>query len=165
MAVEDKYVDSNVAAGKLATTLVAGSAKVYAAAVTFEVANADSNGSVYRLIKNMPGELVPLDIKILADSALDGTDFDLGFYATGIGGAEKDKDCLADGFDPSSGFARGSEANGLSAVAIEDVDKKIYELAGDTYDTRENGYDLCVTANAAGTAGGTISIIALFGQG
>lgn len=164
MAVEDKYVDSDLVAGKLAQALKSGGAEVFAMVATLEVAAADDDGSVYRLFKNLPGNLVPLKIEIANDAITGGTDYELGLYETGVGGAAKDIDCLMGTTTMASARARGSEISGMSAVAVDSPDSTLYELAGDTLATSEPGYDLALTANTVGTAAGTITVIAWFAQ-
>lgn len=168
MAVEDKYVDANVAADKLGTPALVKFGDVYASVVTFEVAANDDNGSVYRLLKNLDPELIPLSIEILNDAITSGTDFDLGFYETlsdGQGGAVVDKDELVDAVDLSSARVSGAGFDGLTAVNIANRTKMIYELLGHTISTKKSGYDLCLTGNVVGSAAGTVTIIAFFTRG
>lgn len=165
MAVEDKYINANVAAGKLADPAYNSGSEVYTMVATFEVAAADSDGSKYRVFQDIHPDFIPVDIKILNDAITGGTDYDLGLYEGGVGGDVVDKDVFADGLDLSSGHGRGSEVNGLSAVAIDAVKKRIYELAGHTIRTKKLGYDIVFTANTVGTAAGTITVVATFIQG
>lgn len=165
MAVENKYVNSDVAAGKLAKAIHSNGGKVFAMIETFEVAVADDDGSVYRLFKNLPPDLIPLSMEVYNDAITGGTDYDIGFYETGVAGAVIDKDKLADGLDMSSAAAKGSPKDGLAAVGLDEIKEMIYELAGHTTATRKTGYDLAITANTVGAAAGTISVVALFGQG
>lgn len=165
MAVEDKYINSNVASGKLAKAAHSGGAEVFCMVETFEVAAADDDGSVYRVFKNLPGDLIPVKIDLLNDAITAATDYEIGLYETGIAGAAKDIDCLLGTTDISAGNARGSAVDGLGAVALSDAEKALFELAGDTTSSREAGYDLAVTANTVGSAAGTITIMAWFIQG
>lgn len=165
MAVEDKYIDASVAAGKL-TASVAGSlgAETRTFIATFELAAADDNGSVYRLFKNLSPDLIPVRIEVRCDAITSGTDFDLGFYKSGVGGAEVDKDILMDGQTLASALTT-SPADGLQTVDIANRAKRIYELVGHTQSTKLAGYDLCLTGNTVGSAAGTVTIIAVFAQG
>ena len=164
MAVEDKYVNTNVAAGKLANPALQSGAQPKGFVVTFEVAVADDNGSVYRLCR-LPSSAILTKLDINADAITAGTDYDVGFYKVGVGGAVVDKDELADGLDLSSGAAIGSEAQGLSAVDIANLGKKVYELLGLTVATKEEYYDLAITANTVGSAAGTITVRGEYIQG
>jgi hypothetical protein len=168
MAVENKYVNSDIVAEKKANSAFNEGAASVIAVAQFEVAAADDNGSVYRLFKNVNPDLIPVRIEILADAITGGTDYDLGFYETsegGVDGPEIDKDKLLDGIDFSSGFARGSEQNGLAGVGIDEAQERIYELAGDTQATKKIGYDIAITANTVGSGAGTIAVTAWFVQG
>lgn len=160
MATVNNYVNSNVAAGKKANPANQGGAHLLTSIVTFEVAAADDNGSVYRLIKGLPGNMVPVKIDIICDAITAGTDYDLGFYQTDLGAAV-DQDCLADGLDLSSAATK----NGLVTVDAASLGKKVYELAGHTADSQLASYDLALTANTVGTAAGTITAIVYFSQG
>lgn len=162
MAVEDKYINSNVASGKLAKAAHNGGAEVFCMVEAFEVAAADDDGSVYRVFKNLPGNLIPIKIELSSDSITAGTDYELGLYETGVAGAAKDIDCLMGTTDLSSGQ---TATNGLAAVDIANAEQTLYELAGDTLSTSEPGYDVAVTANTVGSAAGTIMIKAWFIQG
>jgi hypothetical protein len=164
MAVEDKFVNSLTAAGKKAAPLATGGAKLLVVAGTFEVAAADSNGSVYRLAR-LPANAVPIKGEIWADSAIDGNDWDLGLYKPGVGGAVVDADLLADGIDLSSGFAIGSGTNALKThPAIDEIGKTLWELLGLSKPARQD-YDLALLANNAGGAAGTISYYLIFALG
>lgn len=169
MAVVDKYVDANVAAGKLTTAAFIHGSKTITIVATFEVAVSDEDGSVYRVAKNVPADLIPTRFDILSDAIADATDWELGLYETtqedGLDGVAIDIDVFLGSTDINAGNARGSELNGLTAVPIEDVQKRIYEHAGDTLSTRKLGYDIAFTANTVGSAVGTISIIMDFVQG
>lgn len=165
MAVEDKYVDSELAAGKLAKAAHNAGADLVCMVASFEVAAADDDGSVYRLFKDLPGTLIPVQIEIMNDAITGATDYELGLYEPGIGGAAKDIDCLLGSTNIASGNARSSKLDGLGAVAIEDSQQTLMELAGDTLDTTPGSYDLAITANTVGSAAGTITVTAWFIQG
>ena len=165
MAVEDKYIDSNVAAGKQPAS-VAGSlgAEVREFTVTFELAAADDDGSVYRLFKNLSPDLIPVSIQVRCDAITNGTSFDLGFYTSGVGGAVINKNVLMSAQTLASALTT-SPADGLANVDIANRTKRIYELCGHTQSTKKSGYDLCLTANTVGTVAGTVTIHARFAQG
>lgn len=163
MAVEDKYVDANTAAGLIQNSAKVSGQQVNEVVITEEIAAADDDGSKYRLIKGLTGNEIFTEIKALADSITSGDDYDLGIYLSNLG-AVKNVNAFADDIDFSSGFARGSEQNMLVDVAIEDVQKKVYELAGDSAPAA-GGYDLVLTGNTVGSVAGTISFNVRWIQG
>ena len=166
MAVEDKFVNSDVAAGDPSYGYKQHGSEIVIITETFETAAADDDGSVYRVFPNLSPHLVPLKIDINNDVITGGTDFDLGIYdAKGLtDGAVKDKDVLADGLDLSSAHVVGSELSGLSAVDVADLGKALYELAGDTIGAIKSGYDIALTANTVGSGVGTITVTGYFTQ-
>jgi len=161
MAVENKYTDSLTAAGKVSN--LAGVKEIVAIPFTFEVAAADSDGSVYRVIKGLNYNLIPVSVKVLNDAITSGTDYDLGLYETELG-AEIDKDVFADGLDMSSSRTFNTAVEALITVDPANITKTIMEHAGDTLSTLAKGYDLAFTANTVGSAAGTISGVAYFVQ-
>jgi len=164
MAVVDLYTNSNVEVGKLSNSAFTTGAEIKGIVCVAELAAADSNASVYRIAR-VGANMIPIKIEINNDAITSGTDYDLGLYKIGSGGLVKDKDCFADGVSMASARVMGAEVSGLSAVGIEDMGKKVYEYAGDTIGDKQTSYDLCLTANVAGTAGGTVLVRALFVQG
>lgn len=159
MAVEDKYIDSNVENDKVTNAIHAHGSQMFALAQTFEVAAADDDGSVYRIFPGLEDTLVPLQIDILHDAITAGTDYDLGLYETDSG-VVVDKDILADGLDLSSAGSK----DGLTTVDRANRAKALFELAGKTVANRKGSYDLALTANTVGSAAGTITVIGWFAQ-
>jgi hypothetical protein len=159
MAVEDKHVNSLVAAGKKAPAQNAGGAQLLCLTWAFEVAAADDDGSVYRLGR-IPANAIPVKSEIFADTLTGLTDIDLGVYKPGVGGAVVDKDLFADGLDPAGGEAITAPLNGLTnlggADPVGNYGKNVWELLGLTAPSRQD-YDLALTANTAGSGAGTIS--------
>ncbi len=159
MAVEDKYVNALIAAGKKAPPYFAAGAQLLCIPFNFEVAAADSNESVYR-IGRLPANAIPVKGEVFADSSIDGTDFDFGLYKPGVGGAIVDIDILADGLDLASGEAITAPLNILTNLGgsdpIASVGKTLWELLALTKPNRGE-YDLVITARVAGGAAGTIS--------
>lgn len=164
MAVEDKYTDSDITNSRRSVPFFTEADGTYSVVAIASIAAADDDGSVYRVIPNIRGELVPLKIEILSTAITGGTDYDLGLYDV-QSGSVVDADVLVDGVDLSSGAAQGSEVSGLSAVALADSQKRLYELGGKTALTREPVYDIALTANTVGTAAGTVVVKATFGPG
>lgn len=162
MAIENKYVNSDVAAGNLSPS-VSGGAELVTMIETFEVAAADDNGSVYRVFKGLDASLVLVNALISNDAMTGSTDWDLGLYESDLG-AVCVKDCFLDGADLSSAHARGSDVSGVSKVDPANIKTALFERAGHTVATKKAAYDLALTANAVGSAAGTVSIIATFAR-
>ena len=167
MAVENKYVNSDLEADKHAPAVQTFGDKTIVAITTFEVAVADDDLSVYRLFKNVPAHLIPVKIEITCDAITSGTDWDLGFYKTtvgGVAGAVIDREKLASTLDLSSAIAQAAALDGLENLNISEVLEPIYTLAGDTLDDHEVGYDIALTAVTVGAAAGTVTVKAWFVQ-
>lgn len=168
MAVVNKYTNADKAAGKLTNAAFSQGNQSAVAVSTFEVAAADSDGSIYRFLSSIPEDMIPVRIEVYNDAITSGTDYDLGFYeplVDGVGGAVIDKEVLAAVLDMSSAAGQGSPKSGLNAVALEDSEKKIYELLGQSLDQRKLGYDMALTANTVGSIAGTITVKVWFVQG
>lgn len=164
MAVENKYVDSLVVAGKKTTAAFSGIGDSEIVMVaTFEVAAADDDGSIYRVFKAVPSSYIPTEITIACDALTSGTDWDLGLYKTD-GGAVVDKDVLMDGQTLASALTRATGHQlGLGAVNIDAVKSSLATLSAQT--NPDAAYDLALTANTVGSAAGTVTVIAKFVQG
>lgn len=169
MAVENKYINADVVAGKKAAAALISGSNLIVAIATFEVAAADSDGSVYRIFKSVNPHYIPVKIDVTNDAITSGTDYDLGLYKTtgsdGVAGAEIDKDIFADGMDLSSAHLRTAALDGLVTVDAANSTKKIYEHAGDSLSSLDNGYDIALTANTVGSAAGTVTVVAYFVYG
>jgi hypothetical protein len=156
MAVENKYVNTELAAGVLADAGYAGAVKTVIQ--TFAVAVADDDGSVYRLARIGDGDIL-LRATIMCDAITSGTDYDMGLYKTGVAGAVVDKDCYMDG----QTFASATKTiDGLQTVAIENRTKETWSLiSGVTSQTKDEGYeyDIALTANTVGSAAGDVTVI------
>lgn len=162
MAVINAYMDSNVAAGKKGNPGIIGPGQVFALAQTFEVAAADDNGSIYK-IGLVGANMIPIEVKWNSDAIAGFTSADLGFYTEA--GVVVDSDALMAQHDVNGGYAMGSELDGMHDLPIASVGKKVYEILGKTLTTKENAYVLAITAVAAASAAGTVSIRATFIQG
>lgn len=168
MAVENKYVNTNVAADKLEATVFVHGDKMICMLQTFETAAADDDLSVYRLWKNVPADLIPVKIEIACDAITGGTDWDLGFYEPSVGGVDGaviDREVLANTLDLSSAVAWSSALDGLENLNISEVNQRIYEICGHTLATKKRGYDIALTAVTVGSGVGTVSVRAWFVQG
>lgn len=124
---------------------------------TFEVLAADSNDSVYRVFKDVNPNIIPTAFLILSDTITGSSDWNVGVWLPNLG-ALVVENCLADALDLSGGKSLITPANGLAAVAIEDVGtKRLYELAGHTIKTKKKSYDIALKGVAVGSIDGTVS--------
>lgn len=160
MAVQDKFVDSLVSAGKKTAASHAMGGQQLTVFFNFEVAAADSDTSVYRLAR-LPANAIPVRSEIYADASLGTSAFCLGLYKPGVGGAVVDKDIFLAATDLTAGVAVTAGANnGLTNLGGSDpvasVGLTLWELLGLSAPNRED-YDLTLTADTAGAAAGTIS--------
>lgn len=160
MAVENKYVNAELAAGVLADARYAGDVKTVIQ--TFEVQAADDDGSVYRLARISDSDVL-LRATIMCDAITGGTSYDLGLYKVstpgGTAGVVLDKDI----YMAAQTFASATKTiDGLSVVAIENRVKETWELAVPiTAQTKDEGYeyDIALTGNTVGTVQGTVTVI------
>jgi hypothetical protein len=164
MAVENKYITdpkTDGYEGKL-TTLFRGD-QLVSVVCNFEVAAADSNGSVYRIAK-LNKNLIPVEIWLTCSAMTGATDYDIGLYRTQEnGGDAADADCFDDGTDVSAGKTIASPLNGLTDLGIDNIGDQIWQLAGAASSAAADPeYDLAVTANTVGTEAGTVQVRALF---
>lgn len=164
MAVENKYVGTLTAAGKLERAGLVCGGKTVTMIATEEIAAADDNGSVYRFFKSVPSNFIPIEITICNDAITAMTDVEIGLYEVGIGGAAVDIDVLMGTTDINAGLTRASGHQlGLSAVNLSDAGKTLGQLSGQT--TVSPAYDIALTANTVGSAAGTVTLIATFIEG
>ena len=163
MAVEDKYANALVEAGKKVKAALASGATEVTMVNTVEIAAADDDGSVYRFFSSVPSNLIPTEITITCDTITAGTDFDLGLYKVD-GGAEVDKDRLMDGQTLATALTRATGHQiGLKDVNIADAAKTLAVLSAQA--EPDACYDIALTGNTVGSADGTVTIIAKFVQG
>lgn len=157
MAVENKYVDASIVAGKNTNPAFSQGAQLMAAVSTVEIAAADSDASVYRMFKGVPGDLILISAKLACDAITAGTVWDFGLYETNLG-AVVDADCWASNVDISAGYAFGSEKDMMLTLDVASIQKRIYEVGAHTIVTRKHSYDLALTADTVGSGAGTVSM-------
>lgn len=157
----DNYVDDNIASGKKTSSLFTGAgAETVTMAQTVAVSSGDSDGDVYRVFADVPSSLVPLKIEVFNTAITGGTDYDLGIYET-QGGAAVDADLLADGISMATARTIDESNNvGMTTVAIAGGFESLGEMSAQT--EVDSSYDIALTANTVGTAGGTIRVVATF---
>jgi phosphoribosylformylglycinamidine (FGAM) synthase PurS component len=142
---EEKFLDPQNNAGS----------NVLKSIVTFEITTDYSAGSVIRLFKDINSNNKISKLTIMCDALTTAANNDLGYYKV-KGGAVVDVDVLADGFTLASA---SRVLDGMVSVAIENVGKRHWQIAGKTINVREAAYDICLTINTATTANGTITAI------
>jgi len=155
MAVVNAYVNTS----KHINAREAGGTILYSSIITFDNADADSNGSIYRIAR-IPSNIILKNIQIRNDALTSGTDWDVGVYQTSENGsAVVDANYFADALDLSSAHICGSELSGIKDLPVADSSKALYEMLGVTLGDEPEYYDLALTANVVGSAGGTISVL------
>lgn len=134
---------------------------------TVEVAAADSDTSVYRMVR-VPSCARVSQIMVANDAITSGSSYDIGLYQIAAnGGAVADADCWASAvtmvtaralwtdFTFEAGAAGGDQAN---------CEKRIWELLGLAADPKIS-YDICFTANTVGSGAGTLSLLVKYTDG
>lgn len=165
MAVEDKYVLTTAQTeGKKSTPAkLTGDTTVTFTAI-IELDGTESANSVLRFA-NLNSDLIPVTLTVNNDAITGHTDSNFGLYKPDAGGAAVDDNALADAISFASARAQGSEGTLLSAVAIEDSQKTLWELAGQTEAEHDASFDLAMTLVTPGSNAGTIVIKGTFVQG
>ena len=156
MAVENKYTDANVAAANRAMVGRGGTELV-----VFEgfaaVAAADDDGSIYRIVKDLPSSFRPVRCTVQTDGITGGTDYELGLYDRNLGAV------VSKGlFMTNQTMASASRAlDGLANVTVVNLMNRlsIAELLGLTASSAKPAYDLALTGDTVGTAAGNIRVI------
>lgn len=162
MAVQDKYTDSNVAAQKKTHSFLTGVGnKIFYAAGQASIAAADDDGSVYRILKDVPANYVPVRIAITNTAITNGTDYDIGIYDRDLG-AVKERDIFLDGASMASARTVRTDVTSLTAAVEADFGKSVGELS--TATTVALAYDIALTANTVGTVAGTVTVHCWFVQ-
>lgn len=145
------------AASTLSAAALAGCGPRHPIAVV-EAAAADSNTSVYRFFRVHSSERLH-SLWLKNDANGGGTSYDVGLYDTAEnGGSVVDADAFASAITLAS--ASTSAVDVLNeAMNIDQLEKSVWQLPGVVGSlTVDPGkyYDVCMTANVAGSVGGTI---------
>jgi len=172
MAVINAYVNTDAAAGKKVSPGNMAPGQIWGFAMTFEVAAADSDASVYR-VANLNSNLIPYELCVMGDDALDITHFDVGLYLPGADGAVVDMDCFADNLAVNGDNIGTADlaCNALVSLPIDDIGSKLWEItavaaAGSyTAASHPQAFDLALTAKSEPGAAATVSVRGLFIQG
>lgn len=172
------WIDANVVAGKKGqASKVTGNGVTEFAAKYSKLGAADGDGSILAFAL-IPADAVITDLKFNAAALAGFSSVSVGFYKLDIDGQTFLDTAKSDGTsakailkaltDLSGGFAVGSESNFLSAVAVGDLGKKVWELLGfasaDVGKT-DGSYVLALTAATSGTAAGDMFLRGRYIQG
>ena len=123
---------------------------------TVEVAAADDNGSVYRMVR-LPSNAIVNRIEVLNDAIAGATGYDVGIYKVAVdGGSAVDDDLFASSLDMTSQRLLPLDAM-FEALDISNIEKRLWELAGLSADPQIE-YDICYTADTVGSAAGTLAM-------
>lgn len=124
---------------------------------TIEVAAADDDGSVYRLLR-LPSNAVIVDLEIASDALGTSAAYDVGVYEVAAnGGFAVDADEFASAVSLSSAIAWTRVLEEAAATDIAKIGQPLWQRLGLTADPGR-AYDICATGNVAGTTAGTISL-------
>ncbi len=167
MAVENKYVDADVASSGYGPSATQFGTDVTFLKAIVTVAAADDDGSIYRFARALPADIIIDKIELVNTAITSGTAYDVGVYdtpssATVSTGLVVDKDCFANNIDMSSAASWVAPKNGMAAVVPADANKRLYEIAGHTAANKRTTYDLAITADTVGSAAGEICVMVMY---
>lgn len=145
-------------AGQLVNASVAGG-EAESAVGTSAVANGDSIGSTYRLVR-VPSNARMVDVSVFC-TAITGAAADFGLYQTAAnGGAVVDADFFTAAQTIATASA-GIRVIGGNVLSPANREKRIWEALGLMVDTNRQ-YDVVATLTAAATAAGTVGVDASY---
>lgn len=129
--------------------------KLYSSVATVEIAAADDDGSVYRMM-SVHSSWRLMNIRLANDAIAGLTSLDIGLYQTAKNGAAVvDKDAYLAALDAHLASTGAINYAIAGARAIEKLGQAVWEDAALSADPGR-WYDLCFTANTVGTAAGTL---------
>lgn len=130
--------------------------KVKCLRAVVEQGASDNDGSVFRLARIHSSWLVK-GVRKFHDAITGGTSYDLGLYRTAAdGGAVVDADAYASAVSLASTDTAGVQI-AFEARDVANIEKKVWQDAGLSSDPNL-WYDLALTGNTVGSAGGTIGL-------
>lgn len=174
MAVVDVYANALYTSGiaqKMLPAINSTGCELHFMRESVTASASDSNTSKYRMFKNLDPSIRPQMILVTNSANTSGTDYDLGLYAGGEFGAAISAaatNCFADALDMSAAALLpipGVAKNGMKDVAHTgtNYNKALWEYAGVTdVKNRPGSYDMVITANTAGSAGGVMTVSMYF---
>jgi hypothetical protein len=158
MAVEDKYVNSDIVNGDKQSSDL-GISTIMSRIATEETAAADDDGSVYRFFKAVPVSEVPVNLYLLHDAITGGTDFEIGLWETDTG-TLIDADILLGTTDISSA-STGFGVNGLGAIDVANIGLSFEDLINTVVGAGTVTYptvDIGLIGNTVGSGVGSITM-------
>lgn len=158
----NKYVETNIVAGKLAAAAQGAGALYREVVITYEKTASDNDASILRFIKGLAPEAIITRAFVNNDAIAGCTAVKVGFYGVQdydlVGAIVGSGNQLATALDLSSAHVAGSGLDAHSAVDVADLPKRVWELAGHTQSTKLPAYDVALTLTTGGTATGTITL-------
>lgn len=124
---------------------------------TIEVAAADDDGSVYRLLR-LPSNAIITNLDLASDALGTGASYDVGVYEVAAnGGFVVDADEFASSVSLSSAIGWTQVLEEAAPVDISKIGAPLWQRLGLTADPGK-AYDICLTGNVAGTTAGTLAL-------
>lgn len=158
----NKYVETNIAAGKLAAAAQGLGTLYREVVVTYEKTASDTSASILRFIKGLHPEAIITRCFVNNDALAGCTAVAVGFYGVqdydNVGAIVGSGNQLAAALDLSSAHVAGSALDAHSSVDAADLAKRVWELCGHTQSTKLPAYDLALTLTTGGSATGTITV-------
>lgn len=138
------------------------------------VKGTESDGTIYRFFRGLPGNLIPLSIRIAGAAIAGLTSVKIGLLIPGqvvpggdiVGGvvtAGSDA-CFATALDIHAGAVNFNQATAFDGMTIinasyTNIQKTLNEYAGLAITTRQGSYDMAMTCTTAGTNSGAIGVL------
>lgn len=137
--------------------------RVYEKVATVEIANGDSIGSTFRLVRLASNVRVSALLKY--SDAITSAAADFGFYRTAQdGGLVVDADALGSAVSIATADVVGTNIAHESGVYdISEAEQFLWQVLGFSTDPQAE-FDLVATLTAAATAAGTLTVVARYTQ-
>jgi hypothetical protein len=134
---------------------------VYVSRDTAEVAAADDDNSVYRILR-LPSNACLFTLNVMNDAITSGTDYNLGVYQTAEnGGAVVDDNLFGDAISMAGARTLPFNAMYEGGLDIVSGDTLLWQLLGLTADPHRS-YDIAFTAITVGSGAGTLCLECLW---
>jgi hypothetical protein len=155
MAVVNKYVSANYnnSTGKLLDRagLFGPGVVTQEAIAWFQPVSTDSVGSIYRLFKGIPSDVIITNLQMLNDAWTNCTSINIGLYNVldwdGVGAIVGTGDQLLSGYNPSGGNPASSGwVSVLTNLSIANRIKSLWEVAAQAeYPPKFAAFDIALT--------------------
>lgn len=141
----------------LTSSKITGGMYLREAVATVEVAAADDDTSVYRMVR-VPSNARISSVQYANDAITSGTVYDIGVYKTAAdGGAVVSVELFASDLDLSSARALTECAYEATATDISKIEQELWQRLGLSTDPGIM-YDICFTGATVGSAAGTLAL-------